>query len=159
MTIKKFANEHHLSQSKIKKMAPYIEGAKQCEFCKRWNLPDDARPIYIPDNRCYKNGYKEYCYVIDAISLNFHIHPILSKLPEDRCHTIVRELKTCGTITLIEGRQENSLNPQDYILSTSYLAWKEQKASEKTKLVIDMLKTVQSIGNSVANIVQIAYGA
>ena len=56
MTEKQFQEKWKISKAKLLKMAPYIEGAKQCPNCKKWEFPDNAAAIYIPDRREYKNN-------------------------------------------------------------------------------------------------------
>ena len=144
MTEKQFQEKWKISKAKLLKMAPYIEGAKQCPNCKKWEFPDNAAAIYIPDRREYKNNayIRNYAYVMDAITFKMRLTEILSTLSDVEVRTVVRELKKEGLIVLLEGKQENSLFHLDYMPSIKLEKWKELKAVQKRELLIQIVRGV-----------------
>ena len=139
MTIKAFACNNKISASKAKAMAPYIDGASQCPCCKKWIVPHDARPIYIPDKRKYSVCARPYCYVLDAIALGMELKSDVSNINGDIVKTVVRELRKNGLIVIIDGREKNSLYHLDYMISLEYANWQERKNEEKSKLICEII--------------------
>jgi len=142
---KQFRENYGISAKKAKQMLPYIKGARQCSLCHNWEIPTDAKPIYIPNKSFYRKDFKKYAYVMDAISLGFQIHPELSNISNDVCKTIVEELIKSEAIVLINGRNSNSLNYYDYIPSAAYISWKDECIKRKNQMILEILKTIQSI--------------
>ena len=145
MTISEFANKKGLSIRHIKIMAPYINGAKRCIYCKKWEIPPDSKPIYIPDKRKYNAYSKYYCYVIDAISLDMDLNENVSLISENQIKTVVRELRNFGLITPKNGCPENSFDYQDYMLSLKLIEWHYKKSYEKTKLILEIINSCATV--------------
>lgn len=135
MTTREFANRKGISHSKVKKMAPYLVGAVKCPKCKCWIIPDNAKPIYIPDKRKYSKLAKNYCYLIDAIALEMDLHPEISCISPETCATIVRELRKKELITLKVGKNIESLYHLDYVISLKLLTWNYKESKEKSELI------------------------
>lgn len=156
MTEKEFQEKWKISKAKLLKMAPYIEGAKQCHNCKKWEFPDNASAIYIPDRREYKNNayIRNYAYVMDAITFKMRLTEILSTLSDVEVRTVVRELKKEGLIVLLDGKKENSLCHLDYMPSIKVGEWKEFKAMQKRELLIQFFRTVANTIELVATCVK-----
>jgi len=84
MTTRDFANRKGISHSKVKKMAPYLVGAVKCPKCKCWIIPDNAKPIYIPDKRKYSDvALKLLSYVKDEIERASYEEKVAKKLRLD----------------------------------------------------------------------------
>jgi len=147
MTTRDFANRKGISHSKVKKMAPYLVGAVKCPKCKCWIIPDNAKPIYIPDKRKYSKLAKNYCYLIDAIALEMDLHPEISCISPETCATIVRELREKELISLKVDKNSESLYHLDYIISLKLLNWNDKKSKEKSELIY---KTVLAGFNAIA---------
>ncbi len=147
MTTREFANKKGLSHSKVKKMVPYLVGAIKCPKCKCWIIPDNAKPIYIPDKRKYSKLTKNYCYLVDAIALEMDLHPEISCISPETCETIVRELRKKELIVLKVGKNSESLYHLDYMISLELLNWNDRESKEKSKLIC---KTVLAGFNAIA---------
>lgn len=136
----------------MKKMVPYLKNAYLCPCCNKWWIPEDAKPIYIPNQNTYNKYSRSYCYVIDAIALKMELNENISMISDREVKTIVKVLRDYGCIELLEGSDRNSLNHLDYGLSIAFLGWKEQKSSEKTKMV---LSTIKSCANAITSVVEL----
>lgn len=160
MTEKQFQEKWEISKAKLLKMAPYIEGAKQCPNCKKWEFPDNAIAIYIPNKTHYGNnqGLKDYAYVLDAIEAKMELNEEISGVQNDIVKTVVRELKKKGAITLIEGRKEDSLYHLDYHLSADFIKWKEKKTAQKRKQLIQVFDFLKKAVKLAANCAKILTG-
>lgn len=145
LSVSKYAEHKKITVSKVKKMAPYIQGAFQCDSCNHWLIPRNATPLFVPDRRFYSKSTRNYCYVMDAICEGAIIDSRIEGccISEQECQTIVRELKRNGKITLLEGRSENSLDYKDYIVSSD--GWFTLSSAEKTKRICELLKAIQEI--------------
>lgn len=132
-----------LKETEIRKMCQYIEGAHQRRKHGAWEIPDQAKPIYIPDKRKYKyqKKYKGYIYIMDAITGKMNIILHLLNMSEDEYHTIVRELINNNMIVLLEGRGE-SLSHIDYIPAMQYQNWNEQASFQKVRLISEAIAPV-----------------
>ena len=146
MTTKAFAQLKGISLDKAKAMAPYIKGATQCPNCKVWNIPKNAKPIYIPDGRRYSRHARPYCYVLDAIELDMEINFTISCIDEDIYKTVIRELYKNECIVRKENSNVNSLYHLDYMVSLKTVDWQNKKSEEKTKLIYE---TIQSCADAV----------
>jgi hypothetical protein len=156
MNEKEFQEKWQISRAKLLKMAPYIEGAKQCPNCKKWEFPDNAVAIYIPDKREHRSAVhiKNYAYVMDAIVLKMELMEILSTLSDIEVKTAVRELKKEGLIVLLEGKQDNSLCHLDYMPSIKAVKWQELKAAQKRELLTQIFRAVANTVELIATCVK-----
>lgn len=140
---KEYAKSKGLPLAKVKKMAPYLQGAFQCAYCKKWHIPEDATPIYIPDKRFYSKGAKKPCYVMDAICQGMILDNRVDgcTVTEDECRTIVKQLRDHNKIVLKEGCKKDSLCYRDYLPSMG--TWDTLSPTDKAALITEILKTVQ----------------
>lgn len=145
MTEKQFRQNWQISEAKLLKMAPFIEGARYCPNCGKWEFPENAKAIYIPDKREYRNdaAVKKYAYVLDAICREMELNDQISNIENAVVKTIVRELKKEGWIVLIEGKDDESLYHLDYILSIKLIKWKEVRAAQKRELILQLLRLAE----------------
>lgn len=144
---KEYAKSKGLPLAKVKKMAPYQQGAFQCAYCKKWHIPEDATPIYIPDKRFYSKRAKKYCYVMDAICEGTILDNRVDgcTITDDECRTIVKQLRVHEKIILKEGCQSDSLWYRDYFPSMG--VWDKLRPAEKTDLITKILDTVKETLN------------
>ena len=140
---KEFALKHNISRKKVIQMRQHIKGAKECCNCHHWEIPENSKPFFIPNKSYYIKDTKEYCYVMDAIASNMILATPFVDIPKDRCETIVRELKRKGYIVLINGRDDESLLYEDYMIAPGN-NWGSKRVSERNALIIEILKTIQA---------------
>ena len=146
MNTEKFAEIHRISKAKAKAMAPYIKGAQQCSCCKGWNIPENSKPIYIPDKRKYRRNKEQYChmwkycYMLDAIALDMEIEPNLLGMDENTYKTLLKELYRNGFIVRKENSQDNSLYHLDYIISLQFGLWEQKRTQEKLELICNIVQ-------------------
>ena len=138
MTTKEFAKNKNISERKAKIMAPYIDGAVQCPLCKKWQIPGDATPIYIPNKTYYAEKSKMFCYILDAISLEHIIHPELSCVPEDRFLQLIDLLADGNYITRIN-RNDNRFDCRNYQLTINGAGWLDMKSKEKNEFALNII--------------------
>ena len=146
MELKEWAKEHKISEQKAKLMAPYIEGAIQCPNCKKWDIPKDAVPYYVPNKNYYTPDTRPYCYVLDAITQKMLIREELCRISPGECRTIVRVLRDNGLLQLRDGCDKDSLNYLDYIQDINADGWLEMKAGQKAKRLLNAIcSTLKSL--------------
>ena len=90
----------------------------------QFQIPEDTVPVYIPDKRYLKNDLRLYLFVSDAIHRKLKLVPELFNSSDDEVRTIVRVMGDKGLIERIDGRPNESLNYQDYILGIEFVDWK-----------------------------------
>ena len=149
MTVQQFAKEKGISISKVKKMALYIKGATKCPCCKAWNIPENAMPIYIPDKRNYSLFAKQYCYVMDAISLGMELHPQLSSVDKKSYKTILKELYKHNLIVEKEGTIVENWNYLDFTTTLNAVDWQNKIAKDKSEMIC---KTIIACANAVTEV-------
>ena len=148
MTIKAFAEQKKIPFSKAKQMAPYLAGAAQCPYCKKWEISEIAKPIYIPNKSFYKLRCKKLCYVLDAISLGHIIHPDLSMVGGEEFQKLIQELLKAHYIR--ETRKNgNAYDCENYSITIEGYNWfeatTEQKNSMATEIISALLKIAPSL--------------
>lgn len=139
LTVEQYANKYGIEKSKVKKMCPYIANAEQCVYCKKWLIPKDAIPVYIPDKRLYAKTAKKYCYVLDAINDNQLIFEETTNISEEECKRLVREL---SENKLIKPYGKDDYNYRNYIVSIQGSEWRQKDSKEKSKIVKELLEAV-----------------
>ena len=77
-------------------------------------------------------------FVSDAIQRKVKLVPELFYSTDDEVRTVVRVMRDKGLIVRIEGRPDDSLEYQDYILGPEFAEWK-RNATENFKLVKEIL--------------------
>ena len=85
-----------------------------------------------------KKELRLYLFVSDAIERKVKLVPELFYSTDDEVRTVVRVMRDKGLLVRIEGRPEDSLEYQDYILGTEFADWK-RNATENFKLVKEIL--------------------
>lgn len=138
MIIKEFAKNNNISERKAKIMAPYIDGAVQCPLCKKWQIPDGATPIYIPNKTYYAEKSKMFCYILDAISLEHIIYPELSCVPEDSFLPLIDSLADNKYIAR-KNINENAFDCRNYQLTIHGAEWLNMKSKEKSDFVLNII--------------------
>ena len=141
LTIEQYADKHKIEKNKVKQMCPYIDSAEQCVCCKKWLIPEDAAPVYIPDKRLYSKTAKKYCYVLDAINNNQLIIEKITNISEEECRQLVKEL---AEHKLIKPIAKDTYDYRNYMLSIKGTEWRQKNSKEKTKIVMEVLKIVLS---------------
>ncbi len=148
MTTKEFAKNKNISERKVKVMAPYIDGAVQCPLCKKWQMPEDATPIYIPNKTYYAEKSKMFCYILDAISLGHIIHPELSCVPEDSFLPLIDSLADSKYIAR-KNINKNAFDCRNYQLTIHGAEWLNMKSKDKSDLasniILALLQTVPAL--------------
>ena len=156
MKISDFAKKHNISAKKARAMAPYIPMARQCSYCRKWDIPEDAKPIYIAHKQKYGVA-KKYGCVLDAIAFDMQIHENFSRVTLVECQTIVPQLRDKGLIVLKHGCPASSVNYTDYMISFSLAEeWRNKDLQHKTELVIETLKTIQELAKLGTTIAAVA---
>lgn len=107
----------------------------------QFQIPEDTVPVYIPDKRYLKNDLRLYLFVSDAIHRKLKLVPELFNSSDDEVRTIVRVMRDKGLIERIDGRPNESLNYQDYILGIEFVDWK-RNATDNFKLIKELLGIV-----------------
>jgi len=148
MTLKKFREKWNLSTEKVKRMLPYIDGAVQCPNCKRWDIPENAVAIYIPDKNKYKEHTKKYCYIMDAIGSKMLLNENLSMISADEIPQYVMELTRNDLIMIASNRPNNSNDYRDYVLTLKGAEWIAAITKRKSEIIIEMLKTIQELAKT-----------
>ena len=77
-------------------------------------------------------------FVSDAIQRKVKLVPELFYSTDDEVRTVVRVMRDKDLLVRIEGRPEESLEYQDYILGPEFADWK-RSATENFKLVKEIL--------------------
>jgi hypothetical protein len=152
MTLKEFAKKWSISESKAKRMMPYIDGVTRCKSCNAYEIPDDAVAIYIPNKSHYSQRAKLYCYVLDAICRKMELNDSLSLITKQECNTIIKELIKHHLIILKDGCDEDSLNHLDYTTSFEVFEWERKKSAEKCEFVYNALALLINVSKTIANI-------
>lgn len=142
MTVDDFCKKVGLKKKEAYAMMKYAGIPK--DKSGHYVVPDDMEPVYIHDNRVYKDEHiRDYLYIMDAIGKNQKL--ILEKIgmSRDRMRTYVRELKKAGLIKLIDGKDERSLDYQDYVLALSSDEWLKKRENSKATIIV---KAIGEIG-------------
>ena len=137
ISTKEIAKLKNISIDKVKKMAPYIEGSKQCPHCKQWDIPENSRALYIPDLRKYKRDafLRPYYYILEAIASKTEIIEVFTGINEQTKKAYIEELKEEGLIKLIESPTSNTSNSEEFILTIKAKHWLDSKNEFKRKII------------------------
>lgn len=133
----------HLSDREVDGICEYYDFTK---VNGQFQIPEDTIPIYIPDKRYLKNDLRLYLFVSDAIHKKLKLVPELFNSNNAEVRTIVRVMRNRGLIERIEGRPEESLNYQDYILGVEFAGWK-RNATDNFKLIKELLGVAVEFGS------------
>ena len=135
LTKKQFQTKYNLTKREVDGICEYY-GIKKNKG--QFQIPDDAVPVYIPDKRYVDKEFCLYLFVADAIRKKLILVPELFYSTDDEVRTVVRVMRDKGLLVRIEGRPEDSLEYQDYILGPEFAEWK-RNATENFKLVKEIL--------------------
>ncbi|MBF1361542.1 MAG: hypothetical protein HXM76_06770 [Mogibacterium diversum] len=135
LTKKQFQTKYNLTKREVDGICDYY-GIKKNKG--QFQIPDDAVPVYIPDKRYVDKEFCLYLFVADAIRKKLILVPELFYSTDDEVRTVVRVMRDKGLLVRIEGRPEDSLEYQDYILGPEFAEWK-RNATENFKLVKEIL--------------------
>lgn len=150
LTKKQFQTKYNLTKREVDGICDYY-GIKKNKG--QFQIPDDAVPVYIPDKRYVDKEFCLYLFVADAIRKKLILVPELFYSTDDEVRTVVRVMRDKGLLVRIEGRPEDSLEYQDYILGPEFAEWK-RNATENFKLVKEILGiAVESSSKGVASAV------
>ena len=135
LTKKQFQTKYNLTKREVDGICDYY-GIKKNKG--QFQIPDDAVPVYIPDKRYVDKEFCLYLFVADAIRKKLILVPELFYSTDDEVRTVVRVMRDKGLLVRIEGRPEDSLEYQDYILGPEFADWK-RSATDNFKLVKEIL--------------------
>ena len=135
LTKKQFQTKYNLMKREVDGICEYY-GIKKNKG--QFQIPDDAVPVYIPDKRYVDKEFCLYLFVADAIRKKLILVPELFYSTDDEVRTVVRVMRDKGLLVRIEGRPEDSLEYQDYILGPEFADWK-RSATDNFKLVKEIL--------------------
>lgn len=138
LTKKQFQMKYNLTKREVDGICEYY-GIKKDKG--QFQIPDDTEPVYIPDKRFVKKELRLYLFVSDAIQRKVKLVPALFYSTDDEVRTVVRAMRDNGLLVRIEGRPEDSLEYQDYILGPEFADWK-RSATDNFKLVKEILGVV-----------------
>ena len=134
-TKKQFQTKYNLTKREVDGICEYYVIKKEK---RQFQIPDDTEPVYIPDKRFVKKELRLYLFVSDAIQRKVKLVPELFYSTDDEVRTVVRVMRDNGLLVRIEGRPEDSLEYQDYILGPKFADWK-RSATDNFKLVKEIL--------------------
>ena len=134
-TKKQFQTKYNLTKREVDGICEYYVIKKEK---RQFQIPDDTEPVYIPDKRFVKKELRLYLFVSDAIQRKVKLVPELFYSTDDEVRTVVRVMRDNGFLVRIEGRPEDSLEYQDYILGPEFADWK-RSATDNFKLVKEIL--------------------
>lgn len=134
-TKKQFQTKYNLTKREVDGICEYYVIKKEK---RQFQIPDDTEPVYIPDKRFVKKELRLYLFVSDAIERKVKLVPELFYSTDDEVRTVVRVMRDNGLLVRIEGRPEDSLEYQDYILGPEFADWK-RSATDNFKLVKEIL--------------------
>ena len=135
LTKKQFQTKYNLTKREVDGICDYY-GIKKNKG--QFQIPNDAVPVYIPDKRYVDKEFCLYLFVADAIRKKLILVPELFYSTDDEVQTVVRVMRDKGLLVRIEGRPEDSLEYQDYILGPEFADWK-RSATDNFKLVKEIL--------------------
>lgn len=142
-TKKQFQTKYNLTKREVDGICEYY-GIKKEK--RQFQIPDDTEPVYIPDKRFVKKELRLYLFVSDAIQRKVKLVPELFYSTDDEVRTVVRVMRDNGLLVRIEGRPEDSLEYQDYILGPEFSDWK-RSATDNFKLVKEILGVAVESGS------------
>ena len=134
-TKKQFQTKYNLTKREVDGICEYYVIKKEK---RQFQIPDDTEPVYIPDKRFANTELRLYLFVSDAIQRKVKLVPELFYSTDDEVRTVVRVMRDNGLLVRIEGRPEDSLEYQDYILGPEFADWK-RSATDNFKLVKEIL--------------------
>ena len=138
LTKKQFQIKYNLTKREVDGICEYY-GIKKNKV--QFQIPDDTVPVYIPDKRYVDKEFCLYLFVADAIRKKVKLVPELFYSTDDEIRTVVRIMRDKELLVRIEGRPEESLEYQDYILGHKFAYWK-RNATDNFKLVKEILGIV-----------------
>ena len=138
LTKKQFQTKYNLTKREVDGICEYY-GIKKNKG--KFQIPDNTEPIYIPDKRFVNKELRLYLFVSDAIQRKVKLVPELFYSTDDEVRTVVRVMRDKGLLVSIEGRPEDSLEYQDYILGPEFADWK-RNAAGNFKVIKELLGTV-----------------
>ena len=138
LTKKQFQLKYNLTKREVDGICDYY-GIKKNKG--QFQIPDDTVPVYIPDKRYVDKEFCLYLFVADAIRKKVILVPELFYSTDDEVKTVVRVMRDKRLIERLEGRPEESLEYQDYILGPEFTDWK-RNATGNFKVIKELLGTV-----------------
>ena len=138
LTKKQFQTKYSLTKREADRICEYY-GIKKEK--RQFQIPDNTEPIYIPDKRFVNKELRLYLFISDAIQRKVKLVPELFYSTDDEVRTVVRVMRDKGLLVRIEGRPEESLEYQDYILGPEFAEWK-RNATGNFKVIKELLGTV-----------------
>ena len=138
LTKKQFQLKYNLTKREVDGICDYY-GIKKNKG--QFQIPGDTVPVYIPDKRYVDKEFCLYLFVADAIRKKVILVPELFYSTDDEIKTVVRVMRDKRLIERLEGRPEESLEYQDYILGPEFADWK-RNATGNFKVIKELLGTV-----------------
>ena len=134
MNKKQAAERWEVSEKTVKKICEHMHVDID-------NIPEDLKPVYVPDK--YKNdAHRRYIYILDVIA-NTHLE--LEGIDSETLQTCMEELKKENLIVLKNGKDPDSLDYHDYIISpdrVKYYKWCGVKTSGSMNLLKKILALI-----------------
>lgn len=99
------------------------------------NIPEDTVPVYVPDPVVLNDSHRVYISLLDVIG-NPKLE--LEGIDKDLIVTALGELKQKGLITIIQGRDPNSTDYHDYMMSANraeFINWYFCRANEDMGII------------------------
>lgn len=106
------------------------------------NIPEDTVPVYVPDYRYTKDPHRFYIFVLDVI-INSHLE--LEGFDLDIIKTCVLYLKQADLIVLKHGRNPDSVDYHDYMVSPNrelFYNWKNAKMRKKIDMITPVISAI-----------------
>ena len=135
MNIKKAASCWEVTEKKARKICKSMGIDPK-------DIPENLRPIYIPDKRYTKNPHRFYVFVLDVIA---NTHMDLEGFDSIIIETCVEQLRKAGLIVLKHGVNEGSLDYHDYLISINqelFYNWKNAKMNNKIVMLSPLVPSL-----------------
>ena len=118
----------------------------------KYCIPKDMKRPYYPDARSIlsKDRLRVYIHVLNAITDQRMIIPVLIGTDNQHIKTAVRELYESKAIVLLEGA-ENDYDYQHYMIGMQYSNWTMNNIKTKLSIVSDILKSGNEVEKFLKN--------
>lgn len=110
----------------------------------RISIPDNARPIYIPDNRV-KGKHAHYTHIINAVAKQQELLPNSIGITPEALAAYIEQLVQANILKYIDGYISKGVTT-NCILSLQAEDWLDRKAKEKRKFIMEIVNAVMPNG-------------
>ncbi len=128
MNRKEAAEAWHVSEKEVKRICEHMQLDVNA-------IPEDTRPVYVPDKRIASDPHRFYIYALAVIN-----NPVLHLEGVDPLilESCVTQLSRTGLIVPKEGADPGSADYRDYVISadrSAFYDWSGRRAREELGLL------------------------